>query len=496
REGRRKYELQKGSLAATRRKESESAEAQAEKIASATPAGTAVQHELAEDALNALGTPTKQCKRLATCIKKGVAFHHAGLASKQRELIEDAFRAGTISIICSTPTLAAGIDMPAYRAIIRDLTRYSGGWGMVSISVLEYLQMAGRAGRPGMEKEGEAITLATTHAREEEIAEHYIRGMPEEITSKLAAEPALRSAILSLIASTYCTTEEALLAFFERTFYAHHYGDLGKIRSIIERMLGNLQAWGFVERTDAQGDFVPANELQAGRVNATALGRRVSELYLDPYTAHFLITCLRTASNIGEHAFSYIHMLACTLEMRPLLRARPREIQDIEERVLPTSDTLYTKTPNIYDDDYQEFLDSLKTALFLQDWCEETTEDSLMDRYDVRPGEIHAKLERADWICYASEEICRLLSLKEPQRALAKLRVRLKHGAKEELFPLLKFKNIGRAGTQTLRQQRERCRRSAAHLAHRTHASCRTQNRAGSQAPSRRGDDFGTSQSA
>ena len=68
--------------------------------------------------LKALDNPTKQCKRLALCIAKGIAFHHAGLHSKQRELIEDNFRAGLIKVICSTPTLAFGINMPAFRAVI------------------------------------------------------------------------------------------------------------------------------------------------------------------------------------------------------------------------------------------------------------------------------------------------------------------------------------------------------------------------------------------
>ncbi|MBU1204470.1 MAG: DEAD/DEAH box helicase, partial [Nanoarchaeota archaeon] len=60
--------------------------------------------ELSEGILKALSRPTKQCERLARCIKKGIAFHHAGLVAKQRELIEDSFRQGIIKIICSTPT--------------------------------------------------------------------------------------------------------------------------------------------------------------------------------------------------------------------------------------------------------------------------------------------------------------------------------------------------------------------------------------------------------
>src|SRR3989344_1597603 len=76
--------------------------------------------EISEELLHVLSSPTKQCRRLAKCAEKGVAFHHSGLTSRQREIIEDNFRTGDLMVISSTPTLAMGLDLPAYRAIIRD----------------------------------------------------------------------------------------------------------------------------------------------------------------------------------------------------------------------------------------------------------------------------------------------------------------------------------------------------------------------------------------
>ena len=99
------------------------AEKQAEEIAKKIKVGNAVLEELAGKIQKALSKPTKQCIRLGYCVKKGIAFHHAGLHAKQKELVEDAFRDGLIKIICSTPTLAAGLDLPAFRTIIRDLKR-------------------------------------------------------------------------------------------------------------------------------------------------------------------------------------------------------------------------------------------------------------------------------------------------------------------------------------------------------------------------------------
>ena len=100
--------------------------------------------ELSEQILKTLPKPTKQCERLAKCVKHGIAFHHSGLHPKQKEIIENAFRDGTIKIIACTPTLAAGLDMPAFRTILREVKRYTNT-GYNWIQTLEYYQMAGRA---------------------------------------------------------------------------------------------------------------------------------------------------------------------------------------------------------------------------------------------------------------------------------------------------------------------------------------------------------------
>ena len=74
--------------------------------------------DLKEAVLKVLSRPTKQCERLSKILKRGIAFHHAGLTHKQKEIIEDNFRNSMIKIICCTPTLAFGLDLPAFRAII------------------------------------------------------------------------------------------------------------------------------------------------------------------------------------------------------------------------------------------------------------------------------------------------------------------------------------------------------------------------------------------
>ena len=226
-----------------------SAEKTAEEIAKKikqTSQTDLVLEEISNKLLKVLSKPTKQCERLAFCAKKGIAFHHAGLHSEQREIIEDEFRKGTIKIICCTPTLAAGVDLPAFRTIIRDLKRF-GHMGLNWIPVLEYLQQAGRAGRPKFDSFGESIIIAETESEKELLYEKYIKGEPEEIYSKLAVEPALRTYLLSLIASDFVNTHERIYGFFSKTFWAHQFKDMKKLQKIIDKMLFLLEEWEFIK---------------------------------------------------------------------------------------------------------------------------------------------------------------------------------------------------------------------------------------------------------
>lgn len=419
---------------------------------------------LSEDIRSVLGNPTRQCERLSRCVKKGVAFHHAGLHSDQKSMVEENFRSGNIRIIACTPTLAAGLDLPAFRAVIRDLKRHGGNWGMVDIPVLEYHQMAGRAGRPGKDSYGEVITFARSKDEEEEINEKYIRGFPESIYSKLAVEPVLRTYVLSLVASGYCNTESSLIEFFEGTFWARQYKDMHRLEQIIIKMIELLEGYGFIYGRKRNNDgekkadgFISASELDDAntgdedKLKATPLGKRVAELYLDPFTANHLISCMRDAVELGDlPEFSYLHMISHTIEMRPLIRMGKKNEELVSDFIIENEDKLLEQEPSMYDEGYREYYDSINTTLFFVDWINELDEDKILEKFNARPGETRYKLDTAEWLLFASTEFADIMGLRELKKKLLQLSVRVKNGVKKELLPLLRFRNIGRVRARKL----------------------------------------------
>jgi len=272
--------------------------------------------------------------------------------------------------------------------------------------------------------------------------------LPEDIYSKLAVEPVLRTAILSLVSSGFVKDKKGLLEFFSKTFYAHQFGDMQRIESILNRMISLLGDFEFIETSSKENEFVSASELEDNTLKATRLGRRVSELYLDPVSANKFTDSMRNA--LKPSALALLHMLCRVGEMRPLLRVKTKEWGIVENQLAEHCDEFLEKEPNTYDDEYSYFISAFKTALMLNDWIEEKNEEYLLERYDVRPGELRVKIDNADWLCYGCVELSKILNLRGITPELNKLRLRLKNGVKEELLPLLRLKGVGRVRARKL----------------------------------------------
>ena len=407
------------------------------------PMKRTLEHE-AEQILSA-GERTQISDTLAELVRCGTAFHHAGLAGAHRKLIEDSFKEGKIKVLTATPTLAFGVNLPARTVIIQDYRRFEPGYGNYPISVLEYKQMAGRAGRPKYDKVGESILLAKTSDEADYLMEGYVLAKPERIWSRLAVEKIMRGHVLATVASDFAHTENGIYEFFGKTFYAYQY-DIKSIKSIIGKILKYLYE---EEMIGVNGD----------EIYATMFGKRVSELYIDPVSGVVIREALKSKPKEATD-FSLLHLISHMPDMGPVMRPYAREIDPLALELEKHRDELFTDVPNEWEDrfGFEEFLGEIKTAMVMKSWVEEVSEENLIQQFNVQPGDLYRTIENAKWLLHATDELAGLFGCKELRSLTGELVERVSKGIKKELLPLVRLEGVGRvrgrimfnAGYQTI----------------------------------------------
>jgi helicase len=376
---------------------------------------------------------TSVLQTLPECIEQGVAFHNAGLSSSQRRVVETEFKAGLIKCIVATPTLAAGVNIPARRVIIRDLWRYDMNFGLTPIPILEYKQQAGRAGRPRFDTNGEAITIAKDRTQQDQIFFNYILADSEPIYSKLGSQAALRMHILAAIATNFVKSSQSIADFIDRTFFAYQ-SDISLRVKEIEIAMNFLKENGFVEYVDDE-------------YTATVLGSRTSSLYIDPLSALQLKQAMEVSCNRDPVALSFLHAVCSTPDIRSLyLRGTDTWVEEEIER---HQNALLIEPPIGSRSDYEWYLSDFKTAYLLHDWIEERPLDWLVSRFNIWPGDIHNIVEVAEWLLHAAREFARMYNY-ECLSELNDLIIRVRNGCKAELLNLVSLKGIGRVRARAL----------------------------------------------
>ena len=376
--------------------------------------------------------------KLAECVSCGIAFHHAGLAYGQRRAVEDGFRGRRIKCIVATPTLAAGINLPARRVIVRDTSRFEANAGSVPIPVMEIKQMCGRAGRPGYDPWGEAVLIAKSYEDYEHLMDDYVCHDTERITSKLGNEAALRSHILGLIATGDAGSEDSIKTFLESTFFGSTSQMYG-----VEQLISNV-----VDFLDENGMVETAGD----SIRILPFGKRASDLYIDPWTAVILKKAVLKMDSSADE-LQIMQAIACTPDIMGMYPKKGDRdmLESIDAEY--DGDWLCTIEDECGTDDgdvaWDNHMSDLKTAVLLRDWIEERPEESITEGLGVGPGDIRSRVDSADWILYAMNEVAMIFN-PDASGMIKPLLTRMRYGVKEELIPLVSLRGIGRARARTL----------------------------------------------
>ena len=449
------------------------AESRARSVALAEKAAGAVSGTLgrgdaaalarAADRMLASAENTPLARRLAGLVRRGVAFHHAGLAQACRAEVEAEFRARRIRLLASTPTLAAGVNLPARRVVVSSILRYDPSLGRrAPISVLEYKQLCGRAGRPQYDEYGEAIVVSPKSYAKGDVMRRYVRGRPQPTRSQMMGKRAVRAHALSLVASQPGITAAGVAAFFAGML-AGRQGSRTAVRSRVASAIAFLAESGMVDR-------------EGSRLSPTRLGAAATRLYLDPATAASFRDAIKDAPERGAEAaappggrasprrrrgggggrsggsgsggspparltLGLLHAITGCTEFFPKVYMRYGDgtavwkLADARKREL------------IGPIDVSE---SNRSLLALDRWIDEATEAQIAERLEVEAGDLRRIVESAEWLARCMGQLARDLGRPDLARELAVLRARIRYGVREELVELASVRDVGRVRARRL----------------------------------------------
>lgn len=379
------------------------------------------------------GDDTDLTMELAKVLSKGVAFHHAGLSHQCREVVETAYTKGIIKLIVATPTLASGVNLPARRVILSSVMRYDlkhGGY--VPISIMEYKQLCGRAGRPQYDEKGEGIIIANDNISGEDLYDHYINGTPEKIRSNLMNGKSMRSHVLSTVAEVPGIRRSEIHGLFANTLCAYHR-DKAFLLDKVDDMLYYLEEQRLIKSKNDR--YIP-----------TSFGRTISLLYMDPLTGvqfrDFIGMVDRNDSESQEnHTLTYLHIVTSCEDFYPKLQSRRKDLESIldllskneSQLVIPLDEHVFTRS-----------------LLVLHNWIQEAGVRQISLELGVEPGDLYRIAEAGERLVSCLYEIAKLCGRDDLLLELDTLRKRIKYGAKPELLSLLRLTGIGRARARSL----------------------------------------------
>jgi helicase len=388
-----------------------------------------ISEEILEVPKRSNSQPTEVCRKLAECIKCGVAFHHAGLFDRQKEIIEEEFVNGNLLMITATPSLMYGVNLPTKRVVIRDYNRWTDQ-GQTNIPVFDYEQMSGRAGRPGFDTEGYSYLLAKTYDEAFDLDDHYVHGEIEVTNSKLIDnEDAVLKQIITQISSGFAKDLDDLIEFFNKTFYgfqiAHTYSTMSfgfsdesikyEISSALEYLIQNQ-----IIRVSPSG------------LQTTPLGTLISKNNYAVKTA----VKLKDYSTMHTNSFNpaeLIYEISKTKDM-PQINTKFKANKDNIREVLSNKGVFVSFVQN-----------SESTAASLLEWINERKEYEIENYLKVYAASTRrASYEGAHLVKYYYE-ICNVLGNYKYLTEIDKLSSRLYYGVKEDILPLvIGIKRLGR----------------------------------------------------
>lgn len=375
---------------------------------------------------------------LAETVPAGVAFHHAGLTTEERDLIADAYDCGTLKVIVATCSLAAGINLPARRVILHNARM---GRDLVGPSMLR--QMRGRAGRKGKDEVGETYLCCRKNDLED-VVELMHADLPRISSGLMTDKHRIQRALLEVIAVRLATSPDSIDDYMQKTLLSFT-ATPADIKEHVQSSLADLTNMGFMTPDDSGG------------FQATQLGKAVVASALEPEDGAFVHRELQRALKAfvmdGEmhilYTFTPVQDFGVTVNWQ-VFRNEMETLDDSGLRVLsflglkPTfinrmaqGGKMKEETPE--ERELSRIYCRFYLALQLRDICNESPIHAVARKYDVPRGSVQTLAQTCQGFAAGMVKFCEGMGWGMMAAVLDHVADRLKAGAKADLLELAKI---------------------------------------------------------
>uniref|UniRef100_A0A8C4S7D3 Helicase POLQ-like n=1 Tax=Erpetoichthys calabaricus TaxID=27687 RepID=A0A8C4S7D3_ERPCA len=395
------------------------------------------------------------CSTLKRIIPYGLAYHHSGLTNDERKLIEEAYASGVLCLLTCTSTLAAGVNLPARRVILR-----SPYVARDFLKRSQYKQMIGRAGRAGIDTSGESILIL--QEKDKLLAKELVSRPLENCCSNLMSDngKGLPSLVLSLIGLKITQTPREILEFVTCTLFSvqqKHISSEKSLSDIVNECLEFLTKKGLIKCSDVNQE----NEA----VEVTQLGRATFKGSIDLTYCDILYKDLKAGLE-GLVLQSVLHLIYLVTPYEIVSQCKPdwmiffkqfNQLTSAEQKIVETvgvPESYITKKASgqaIRTEVDSLIVNRLYLSLVLFALLKETNIWIVADKFNFDRGFVQNLLGSASAFCSCVLHFTEELEEFWAYRALfTEVTKRLTYCAKAELIPLMEVTGVLEARAKQL----------------------------------------------
>lgn len=353
---------------------------------------------------------------LTDSLQSGIAFHNADLSLEERRIVERHFRSGSIRIICATPTLAVGVNLPAKNVFLEPmLWERDEDTGCVRkrhLTRAEYENMGGRAGRLSLHDDfGRSILVATTELERMQFRHSYFESPLEALEPQLIGVD-LDTHVMNLVAARAAHDAAEIERFLTHTLtgvvhqqaLAEHKD---RLREKVARAVARCLEFGVVEEV-------------GGRLRSTSLGRLCAVKGVAARTGHELRAWVASIQTRSFSEAEAVYALCRTSEARDQhLNMSTQEYNawvypdQLAALLHPQGAAFFGRTFESRNHQTYEEVKAMKMALVVHEWVQGRPALDIEQQYQSLAGTIRSAAETCSWLADAAAAIADLLRLPE-----------------------------------------------------------------------------------